>query len=177
MARVLSQLTLEPRAFSDSCASLSWPLITALTTRLPVSPELVLSVGCGAGLLEAMLLHATQSKINIRGVEVLSCANKHLPAQNFWQVATTMSIHPDAVLASALMFVYPRQPTLIARYLETCMSGAVEQVIWLGHRSDWPDASSLLQKFFTSLEYTEGPAVAAYELLVIASEPRSMISQ
>nr|POE88251.1 hypothetical protein CFP56_11480 [Quercus suber] len=177
MATVLSPLTFEPQTFPDCCASISWPMIQALTIRLPASPKLVLSVGCGTGLLEAMLLQATEGRLDVRGVEVLSCRNKYLPSENFLQVATTRSIHCDAVMATTLIFVYPRELNLISRYLEACIGGAVEQVIWLSHRSDWPDAHNLLQTYFSDLEYLEGPEVAGYELLVVASVPRSIASK
>jgi hypothetical protein len=67
------------------------------------------------------------------------------------------------------MFVYPRMPDLIASYIEAFGHCALEKVIWLGHRSDWPDAESLLRSNFSAIELHEGPGLASYELLAMAS--------
>jgi hypothetical protein len=170
-AEALGKLRNEPVHFGGCCAGISWPLLETLTTRLPEQPNLILSVGCGGGLLEALLLKATDSNLNIVGVEVPPCVNEHLPEDRLLRVPCTASLHPDALLASTLMFVYPRKPSLIANYLDQFQGGAVEQVIWLGHRSDWPDVETILKSAFYKLEIIEGPGLPEYELLAIVTIP------
>lgn len=164
----------EPIHFADCCAGISWPLLETLATHMPQNPALILSVGCGSGLLESMLLLATNGEVNVFGVEVPGCINKHLPEDRLLRVPCTASLHPDAMLASALMFVYPRQPDLVASYVNGFLDGAVEQVLWLGHRNDWPEIDLILRPAFGKLEFIEGHRLPAYELLVVASLPRSL---
>ena len=173
MATILSKLTDEPVLFPDCCVGLSLPLLETLVTRLPVQPAIVLSVGSGTSYLEALLLQ-TSGQLNIFGVEVPTCINKYLPQERVLEVQDTASIHPDAMLASTLMFVYPRQPSLIAKYLESSIDGALEQVIWLGHRNDWADFEMPLRAAFCDLDIVEGPGLAAYELMVVASLPKAL---
>ena len=174
METIFSKLTGSAAQVPDCCVGLSLPLLDTLVSRLPVQPALILSIGSGLGLLEALLLHKTSGTLNIFGVEVPSCDNKYLPMKRALVVQGTASIHPDAMLASTLMFVYPRQPSLVARYLESSIDGALEQVIWLGHRNDWADVDMLLQAAFCELDMVEGPGLAAYELMAIASLPRAV---
>lgn len=157
--------------FPDCCAGLSWPLLEALASRLPPLPGLVLSIGSGSGLLEAMLLHATDRQVNICGVEVGAAVNRHLPAERVLRVPRSASIHPEAMLASSLVFVYPRHATLIASYL-AYIDGALEQLVWLGHRGDWPEAKEIIARSFDTLELVEGDGLPDYELLAIASVPK-----
>jgi hypothetical protein len=172
MATALSKLTDQPAHFSDCCAGLSWPLLETLASRLPQSPALVLSIGSGSGLLEGLLLEATEGELNVYGVEVPPCVNKHLPEGRLLRVPCTASLHPDALLASALIFVYPRKASLVANYIDSFADGAVEQVVWLGHRSDLPEIQQILESAFYKMELVEGPGLSSYELLVIASLPQ-----
>ena len=174
VAATLSKLTGEAAQLADCCVGLSLPLLEILITRLPVQPAIILSIGCGTGILEALLLHRTSGQLNIFGVEVPSCVNKYLPQDKLLEVPDTASIHPDAMLASTLMFAYPRQPSLVAKYLEGSIDGALEQVIWVGHRSDWADVDVLLRAAFHNLEIIEDLGVAAYELVVVASLPKAL---
>ncbi|KAK1080852.1 hypothetical protein LTR33_005188 [Friedmanniomyces endolithicus] len=161
----------EPKLFPDCCAGLSRPMLKTMASRLPQHPALVLSIGCGSGLLEGLLLLVTDEQVNVLGVEVASCVNKHLPERRLLRVQSTSSLHPEALLASTLLFVYPRQPTLLTRYMETFYQGALEQVVWLGHRSDWPEIEDVLTPFFDEIEVVEGPGMMEYELLVFATLP------
>lgn len=175
---ILSNLGEEPAPFADCCAAISRPLVQAITDRLPRSPALVLSIGSGSGLLENLLLqHGSVSNdvpsLNLYGVEVPTCTNKHLPEDRSLTVASTNTLYSDAMFASALIFVYPRQVGLIAQYLNACCGGALEKVLWLGHRSDWLDTQTLISAAFGSIEYVDGPGVAEYELLVIATDPKT----
>lgn len=172
-AQTLNELDDEPRHFPDCCAGISKPLLATLRDRLPPSPNTVLSVGSGCGLLEALLLHVAGDSLNLYGVEVRSCANKHLPPDRLIRVSGTTALHPDAILASSLMFVYPRQPDLVAAYLDAAMGGALEQVVWIGHRNDWAEYEGLLQTHFHKIELVAESGMPSYELLVTATLPVS----
>lgn len=175
---VFNALTETAIHYPDLCPALSRPLVNAIADRLPQNPALVLSVGCGSGLLEAMILRASQHRdanapgLNLVGVEVPDCSVTHLPADRTETVPTTLSLVDDAVLASTLMFVYPRQPTLIAMYLDATVNAALEQIIWLGHRNDWREIEPLFLAAFYKLERIDGSGVAPSEILVIATMPR-----
>lgn len=177
VATTCDSLGEEPAHFADCCVAISKPLLQAVLDRLPRIPALVLSVGCGSGLLESLLLERNASiegsPLDLYGVEVPTCTNKHLPADRLLRVPSTSAIYDDAVFASVLIFVYPRQVDLIARYLAVCSNAALEKMIWLGHRSDWEDAKALVSAAFGSIEYVDGPGIATYEILVIATDPRT----
>ncbi|KAK3114044.1 hypothetical protein LTR53_008008 [Teratosphaeriaceae sp. CCFEE 6253] len=170
MAVPLDRLTDQPVYFADCCAGISWPLLNVLATRLPQHPATVLSIGCGSGLLESLLLLA--SDCNVYGVDVLPCVNRHLPPDRLLRVPCTNSLHPEAWLASSLMFVYPRAPSLIFRYLDSFLDGALERVVWLGFRDDWQAVQKVLQHFSLVVEVHEGPGMSQHELLVFATVPR-----
>lgn len=163
------QLRTSPKHFADCCVGLSQPLLATLASRLPPTPALILSIGSGSGLLEAMLLKHSEKSLDLFGVEVSSCVNKHLPPDRLVQVPSTTSLHPDAMLASSLLFVYPRMPALITAYLDASTGGALEQVVWLGHRSDWPDFESVMRSRSSSVDVIEGSGLSASELLVVAT--------
>lgn len=120
-----------------------------------------------------MLLRATNETLDLYGVEVPPCVNRHLPEHRMLRVPCTASLHPDALLASTLMFVYPRKSSLVASYLEAFLDGALQSVAWLGHRSDVPEVLEVLLASFHKVELIEGPGMSAYELLFMASMPRA----
>lgn len=174
MATALSELSDEVVRFPDCCAGISRPLLETLANRLPQKPAFILSIGSGSGLLEAMLLRATDGNLDIHGVEVSRCVNKHLPEDRLLRVPCTASMHPDAILASALLFVYPRKPSLIANYLDGFLDGALEQVVWVGHRCEAREIQELLLVKFSKLELVEGPGLSSYELIIIATVPKAL---
>ena len=172
----LDGLSEEPVHFGDCCPGVSKPLINALLDRLPQDPALILSIGSGSGLFEAILLQVAEKDrgrcLNLRGIEVPPCINRHLPQDRVLRVPCSLSLHPEAFFASALMFVYPRRATLVAMYLDAFLDGALETLIWLGHRNDWPEMELLLLAAFFKLEQIDGPGIPNYELLAVASLPR-----
>ena len=107
MAGILGSLGEQPAHFADCCAGVSRPLIDALIDHLPRCPALTLSIGSGSGLLEALILEASEQNngqaLNLRGVEVSRDINKHLPPERLLEVPNTTSLHSEAVIASALM--------------------------------------------------------------------------
>ena len=177
MAMSLEDLGDVPARFADCCVAISKPLIQAISARLPPHPATVLSVGSGSGLLESLLVKdgagEVTSPLNLFGVEVPSCVNKHLRQDRLLRVSSTSCVYADAVFAEALIFVYPRQVSLIAQYLQICLGGMLEILVWFGHRSDWADAEDLLSSSFSNLEYVDIPGIAEYELLVVATERKT----
>ena len=170
-----------PKHFGGCCPGVSKPLIDVLLDRLPQDEALILSVGSGSGLFEAIMLDIAQRNrgrtLNLRGIEVPPCLNMHLREDRVLRVPCSNSLHPDAFLASAWMFVYPRKASLVARYLDAFMDGAVEMVVWLGHRNDWAEMEMLLIPAFMKLECIDGPGIPEYEMLAVASMPRRMTKQ
>lgn len=167
-----------PAHFADCCVALSRPLVQAIADRLPKAPATILSIGSGSGLLESLLLQyrdtiGDETFLDLYGVEVPTCVNKYLPEDRLLRVPSTHSVYHDAVFASTLIFVCPRQVNLLAQYLNACLNGALEKVLWLGHRSDWMDMEKVISTAFGSIEYFEDPGIAEFEVLVIATQPRT----
>ncbi|KAK4895904.1 hypothetical protein LTR27_006075 [Elasticomyces elasticus] len=171
MPAELDRLDDKPVFFPGCCAGLSKPMLKTIANRLPQNPAMVLSIGCGSGLLEGMLLLSRIKDLNIFGVEVPPCINKYLPDERMLRVPCTASLHPDAWLASALLFVYPRKPSLLSNYMDNFVDGALEQVVWLGPRNDWPEIHEVLKSYFYMIETVEGPGLSEHELLVFATLP------
>ena len=179
VAITLDSLSEKPVHFGDCCPGVSKPLINALLDRLPQDPALILSVGSGSGLFEAIMVQVAEKdrgrSLNLRGIEVPPCINRHLPQDRVLRVPCSMSLHPEAFLASALMFVYPRRANLVAMYLDAFLDGALETIVWLGHRNDWPEMELLLLAAFFKLEQIDGPGIPDYEVLAVASMPRRTV--
>lgn len=148
----LPELSDTPSRHPDLCLSISTKLIHTLTTIIanngPVSNHnLILSVGSGSGLLEALLLKhlgslpSSTSEFTIQGVEVRSSpteapVNKYLPEQHYTTVRGTWELSPLFDAADTLLFVYPRDPVLVNRYL-AARPASLRIVLWLGPRADW----------------------------------------
>ncbi|KAF5656739.1 HAD superfamily hydrolase [Fusarium heterosporum] len=142
-----------PVRFPDCCLSISGKLIQILAdifsnTTFSEETPTVLSIGSGSGILEALLLaHApSQSLLNVEGVEVQQSSwkdpvNKYLPEQAIYTVRGTWDVisrlqDPDV---TALMFVYPRQASLISEYMKAISEQDlnVRVIVWLGPMADW----------------------------------------
>lgn len=177
MQDLLAQVVDEPQQFAGCCLAISKPLLSTLLSTLPRKPDLILSVGCGSGLLEGMLLETSHDGLNLFGVEVPSCECAYLPAERVLRVSGTRARHPDAILASALVFVYPRVASLIASYIETCADGALEKLVWLGHRSDWADCEKIIFESFNDVNVIHKAGLPAHDIMVIASSPKSRITR
>ncbi|KAK4188263.1 hypothetical protein QBC35DRAFT_473718 [Podospora australis] len=145
----LPELSNQPTRYPPSCASLSIPLLHFLHKTLPAPPSLILSIGSGPGLLEALFLqHFPSRSSSFFGVEVSvpegkPPVNRFLPEQNALTVNGTWAVLSeedteelnDAEPAKGLLFVYPRQPGLIKEYLHKAAT-EVEVVVWIGPRCD-----------------------------------------
>ncbi|KAL4956798.1 hypothetical protein BDW69DRAFT_68074 [Aspergillus filifer] len=169
-SEVSDQLTTSPTAFPNCCLSLSIPLLSRLSTTLPKLPDLTLSIGSGTGLVEALITHLYPN-VSVEGVEVNSSVNLYIAEECMNTVAGTWDLLPRAAQAKAWMFVYPREPKLVTKYIETYENeGKVEMLLWLGPRADWPDYEGCLKdSVFCDLSIQDQDGgLAEFEMLVVA---------
>lgn len=182
----IPKLNYHPSRHLDLCLSISTKLIHSLTTILTTNaPEtsnnLILSVGSGSGLLEAHLLNHlsslpnSTSRFTVQGVEVRSSptaapVNKHLPEQHSTTVRGTWELSPLLKSADTLLFVYPRDPELIRRYL-AARPASLRLVLWLGPRADWEVFGGCFQGLegFEDVVVIEGgtAGVADFEMVAV----------
>lgn len=182
----LPELSEAPSRHPDFCLSVSTKLIHTLTAIIanngPVSNQnLVLSVGSGSGLLEAHLqknlnsLPDSISKFTIQGVEVRSSpteapVNKYLPEQHYTTVRGTWELSPLLEDADTLLFVYPRDPVLVSRYL-AARPASLRVVLWLGPRADWEVFGGCFQGLegFMDVDIINGEnaGVASFEMIAV----------
>lgn len=145
----------DPLRHPHSCLSFSIPFFETITHALPKTTgerQTVLSIGSGTGLLEAVWLHHIEPRahaepsLKIEGVEVQQsgsryAVNKYLPEHAINAVRGTWDIsarlQDEDILA--LVFVYPRQPDLVSRYIKVIVEEnlGIEAVVWLGPAADW----------------------------------------
>lgn len=109
-----------------------------LASLLPPDPALTLSIGSGTGLLEALLLHQRPS-LHLKAVEVPSTNNKYMPVDRLEIVNGYRDLCNLAADASAWMFIYPRDPWLIQKYVQFCGDQKCELIIWIGPKADLPE--------------------------------------
>lgn len=182
----LPKLSDTPNRHPDFCLSISTKLIHTLTAILTTNgpdkrDNLILSIGSGSGLLESHLLNHLSSltsltpTFTIQGVEVRSSpssgpVNKYLPDDNVATVRGTWELSPSLGYADTLLFVYPRDPRLISRYLEA-RPESLRVVVWLGPRADWEVFGSCFKRLdeFGNVEVVEGEdaGVAGFEMMAI----------
>lgn len=180
----LPELSDTPSRHPDFCLSISTKLIhtltTIVTTNGPVKDNnLILSVGSGSGLLEALFLNHLSSLPNstsgftIQGVEIRSSpseapVNKYLPEQHYTTVRGTWELSPLLDAADTLLFVYPREPGLVNRYL-AARPGSLRIVLWLGPRADWEVFGGCFQRLdgFRDVNIIEADnsGVAEFEMI------------
>ena len=122
-----------------------------------------LSIGSGTGLLEALLQQqlnnnssseVTNRTFLIRGVEVASAAkvNCYLHGAVFDVVpgawaTSKFALDPDV---KAWLFMYPRQPSLVLKYIDMLQARAGDAsqltlIIWAGPRADWSEYEEIFQ--------------------------------
>ena len=177
MQAILARVDDEPQQFAGCCLAISKPLLQILLATLPRRPDLILSVGSGSGLLEGMLLHLSCGELNLFGVEVPSCDCAYLSPKQVLRVTGTRSLHSDAILASVLMFVYPRVASLIASYIDACADGALETLVWLGHRSDWADCEKIVGDSFAEVNVVSNAGLPDHQIMVLATTPKPMATR
>lgn len=187
----LPTLTNTPLRHPDCCVSLSSILLNKITDNLceSIQSGLVLSVGSGAGLLEALLYamwtssSASHTKnLLIEGVEVMSSAtsdfqspNKYLAEQCFATVKGTWAVSSRIKHAKALMFVYPRSTKLVCLYIQeaSLFSGPLHVILWLGPNCDWAEFKSCFtNKGWVPVQIIGGreAGLAEYEMMAIVKK-------
>ena len=167
LSQILSHLSSSPTRFPDCCLSISNTLLTTLTTLLPKKPAFTLSIGSGPGLLEALLTHSNAS-ISVEGVEVASTVNRYIAEEDMHVAGGAWDLYARAQQAAAWMFVYPRDPRLVSRYIERYAAENVEVVVWLGPRVDWVDYEACFRGSVFSDVRVLKAGLEPYEIAVVA---------
>lgn len=107
--------------------------------------------------------------ISVEGVEVNSTINRYIAEEDMNVVGGGWDLYSRAQQAEAWMFVYPRDPKLIARYIDTYGDQAVELIVWLGPRVDWADYEPCFcQSPFSELSFLDDIGLTPYETAVVA---------
>ncbi|KAJ0425713.1 hypothetical protein BJY00DRAFT_307856 [Aspergillus carlsbadensis] len=164
----LPPLSQTPNLFPNCCLSLSTPLLTHLASLLPTNPHFTLSIGSGSGLLEA-LITSHHHDVHAEGVEVNSSVNSYIEEQDMNVVTGTWDLCSRAAQAKAWMFVYPREPKLVKRYIEVYGKGEVEKILWLGPKVDWGDYEGCFeQSGFKDVMVYEGGDIGGAEFEMVA---------
>lgn len=168
LSQISSHLSSSPTRFPDCCLSISSTLLITLTNLLPKKPSFTLSIGSGSGLLEALLTHSNAS-ISVEGVEVASTVNRYIAEEDMHLAAGAWDLYARAQQATAWMFVYPRDPRLVSRYIERYGPENVEVVVWLGPRVDWVDYEACFRgSAFSDVRVLEKAGLEPYEIAVVA---------
>lgn len=187
----LPTLTNTPLRHPDCCVSLSSTLLHTITASLceSIQSGLVLSVGSGTGLLEALLFSmwtsfpASQTtNLLIRGVEVMGSANsafhspnKYLTEQCLDTVKGTWAVSSLVNHATALMFVYPRSTDVVRLYIQEAgvFSAPLHVVLWLGPICDWAEFKPCFtDKSWVPVRIIRGTeaGLAEYEVMAIINK-------
>ena len=124
-----------PAHLPDCCSSLSVSLLKLLASLLPPGPALTLSIGCGSGLLEALLLYQ-RPQLDLKAVEVPTTDSKYMPVDRLQIVRGCRDLCDFAGDASAWMFIYPRDTWLLREYIEAFGGQRCHLIIWIGPRAD-----------------------------------------
>ncbi|KAJ5683723.1 uncharacterized protein N7477_000068 [Penicillium maclennaniae] len=167
ISHLSDQLDSSPKRFPDCCLGISSTLLDHLGSILPKTPAFTLSVGSGSGFLEALIVHYFEN-VSVEGVEVSSSVNRYIAEEAMNIVAGGWDLCSDAQVASAWMFVYPRDPKLITKYIVTYGGQAVQLIIWLGPTADWVVFEPCFrQSTFSELSFIEA-GMTPYETAVVA---------
>jgi hypothetical protein len=154
-----------PSRHPDCCLSLSPTIPLDIIKAFPSRDALVLSIGSGTGLLEAIMAVA-EPRLWIEGVEVRS-VNKYLPDELVHTVQGTWQLCSRARDCDALLFVYPRDPGLVKKYIaDLGFLNKVQSIIWIGPVNDWAEFA----KCFEGSQYVSMPPVhiSSSELLTVS---------
>jgi hypothetical protein len=164
----------EAKHHPDCCMAISQPLLHNLANLVPSNGLAisVLSVGSGSGLLESLLDQLLEEASEMFGVEVSPLVNKYLPEEKMFFVGGTWDLCQQAAKSQVWMFTYPREPNLIARYLDAFQNSCLCKVVWLGPKMDWQDYEPIfVSSRFSRLTLLEDCGAAAYEMVVVAELP------
>ncbi|CAG8362635.1 unnamed protein product [Penicillium salamii] len=166
-----NQLSPSPQRFPDCCLGISSTLLDHLISILPQKPTFTVSVGSGSGLLEALIVN--RGDVSVHGVEIGSSVNRYIAEEDMHVVTGGWGLCPAAQQASAWIFVYPRDPRLIKKYIDTYGHLSIELIVWLGPRVDWPDyETQFTQSLFSDLIFPDNIGLTPYEIMVVARKIR-----
>lgn len=163
-ANNLPALSERPLHHPDCCATLSKTLIETLCQLLPSAPSLTLSIGCGTGLLEALLL-LYSTNLNMQVVEVRDGVIRYMPDENTHLVKGTWELCNLAGEATAWLWVYPREAALVQKYLDNFGYVTVTPVVWVGPMFDLPEYEVLFGERWEKRIH-ENCGLKPYEALV-----------
>jgi hypothetical protein len=167
MASQLPILSAGPIQHPDCCASISTKLITNILRHVKTDFDAIASIGCGTGLLEALLLQQ-RPQLSLTGFEVPSCDVTYLPAQHVHKVKDTREVSHLALSSDVWLFVYPRTTSLMKAYVETYDGVFAKTIIWIGPKVDWEDHKAVfLGTTFDDVCEVEESGMAEYEIMVI----------
>ncbi|KAH8692099.1 hypothetical protein BGW36DRAFT_41789 [Talaromyces proteolyticus] len=168
ISQTSDQLSSSPKAFPNCCLAISSSFISTIASILPKKPSFTASIGSGSGFLEALITHR-HPNVYVEGVEVNDSVNRYISEDRMNVVAGTWDLHPRVSKAKAWLFVYPREPKLIMKYIDTYGGHGVEMIIWLGPQADWPEYElHFCQSSFSNLNFPEESGLAPYEIMAIA---------
>jgi hypothetical protein len=154
-----------PNFHPECCLSLSTTTPNQIINVLPSKDALILSIGAGSGLLEALMSFAEPS-LRIEVVEV-SSVNKYMPDEMLHTAKGTWEIISRAKDCDVLMFVYPRHPSLVKKYIDSLdLSANVQSIVWIGPTYDWEDFKKSFER--SSFTPSNSPIqISPWELLTI----------
>lgn len=164
----LPALTTSPTAYSGCCLALSRQLLDFLQTVLPSQPSLILSIGSGFGLLEALLV-AEPYSLRAVGVEVEPSSNVYLPVANHRVVHGSRFLEPMAAEATTWLFVYPRRVGLVHEYLAEYRGRSVRKIVWAGPKADWDDYEDCFASWQVDVHSADEVGGRASELIAVAT--------
>lgn len=163
-----AQLSSSPHRFPDYCLAISCVLTSYMLSLLPKKPGFTLSIGSGSGLLEALIVQNDED-VSIKGVEVNSTVNRYIAEEDMYIVGGAWDLSSLARHAAAWLFVYPRDPKLVSKYIYAYGGDAADVIIWLGPRVDWAEYEPCFRRSqFFDLSFPENVGLTPYESVVVA---------
>lgn len=166
MKKELPRLSNIPVQYADCCAALSSTLVANLAQSLPAAPALTISIGSGSGILEALILR-DRPEICLRAIEVSQDINQYLSAKNLQIVSGTWDLCAMAANSIAWIFVYPRDFSLVEKYLQNFGSASVQLLFFLGPKADSSNVKALMENRAWKREAIEECGVSQYEALLV----------
>lgn len=165
MRKELPRLPNVPLQHADCCAALSSTLVAKFAQGLPTGPDLTISIGSGSGILEALILR-DRPDICLQAIEVSRDINRYLSAKNLQIVSGTWELCALAANAMAWIFVYPREFSLVEKYLQKFGGAAVQILIFLGPKADLPNMEAVMNSRAWKMESIEECGASQYEALL-----------
>ena len=166
MRKELPRLSNVPLQHADCCAALSSTLVAKFAQSLPTGPDLTISIGSGSGILEALILR-DRPDICLQAIEVSRDINRYLSAKNLQIVSGTWELCALAANAMAWIFVYPREFSLVEKYLQNFGGAAVQILIFLGPKADLPNMEAVMKSRAWKMESIEECGASQYEALLL----------